>query len=293
MTPETYEKFRRLISGSCGIELGPERQELLKLRVRGRMRELNLAGFDDYLLHVLADDSGDEIRVLQDSVTTNYTFFFREPDHLKTLQRTLLERANAGQRRFRIWSAGCSYGHEPYSIAMTLLDTLAQFPGVEFDAAILAADVSTRVLAHARRGEYDRDSLRYVPAPFVSRYFSPASPDSACPVSQELRNVVHFKRMNLAKPPFPMRGPFDAIFCRNVMIYFDPDVRRQLVRQFESLLGPDGLLFVGMTESAIGLIDNLEPLEPSVYRKSGSTAASPHCAAALANPSLVAVGRGT
>jgi chemotaxis protein methyltransferase CheR len=271
MKPETYEHFRRLISGTMGIQLGPERQDLLKLRVRRRMRELRLSVIEDYLQHVLSDGTGEELSQLQDSVTTNYTFFFREPEHLQSLQQHLIGRIEAGQRRFRLWSAGCSTGQEPYSIAMVVLETIRQFPGVEFDVAILAADVSERVLSCARTGEYLRATVQHVPREFVGRYLVEADLEGeSYVVSPEVRRIVHFRRMNLSEHPFPMRGPFDAVFCRNVMIYFDPDVRRRLLAQFESLLAPGGLLFVGLTESVIGLVDNLIPLEPSVYRKPSS-----------------------
>lgn len=251
-----------------GIQLGPERQDLLKLRVRKRMRELQLSVFEDYLQHVLSDGTGEELSELQDSVTTNYTFFFRETEHLRTLQQHLTERIEAGQRRFRLWSAGCSTGQEPYSIAMMVLETLGRYPGVEFDVAILAADVSYRVLNFARAGVYPRETVQHVPCEFLGRYLVEAdeSGDSYV-VAPEVRRIVHFRRVNLSEHPFPMRGPFDAVFCRNVMIYFDPDVRRRLLAQFESLLSPGGLLFVGLTESVIGLVDNLLPLEPSVYLK--------------------------
>jgi chemotaxis protein methyltransferase CheR len=269
MNHDTYEGFRRLISSSVGIELGPERKELLSLRVRRRMRQLNIQEFDSYLLHVLADDSGTEIRHLQDAVTTNYTFFYREAEHLAALRQLILAQVQSGQRRFRVWSAGCSTGEEPYSIAMVILDVFSQFPEATFDLAILAVDVSNRVLMFARRGEYSSESIKFVPPEMVDRFFESIATDSESGhrVSSQLRQVVHFRRLNLSEPPFPMRGQFDAIFCRNVLIYFDHDARRRLMQQFESLLSPGGLLFVGMTESAIRLMDDLDPLEPSVYRK--------------------------
>lgn len=269
MMGDVYDQFRELIYARAGISLGDDKTALLRGRIRRRMQELHTNDFRSYYDQVTDDVSGEEIVKLLDAIATNHTFFFREKEHFAVLRKHVEQRVRDGNKKIRIWSAACSSGEEPYSMAMTLDDALATMGATDVDLGILATDISTRILADARRGEYSRERINGIPEFYRMRFLRPATYGSGgkCLVKDELKRVVTFRRLNLAQTPFPMRGPFDAIFCRNVMIYFDDRVRRQLINEFEKLLTPGGLLMVGMTETAIGFVDNLQYLSPSVYRK--------------------------
>lgn len=261
----TYESFRSLIYANSGIALSACKKTLLMGRVRKRMMALDTVDFRDYLKIVLGDRQ--ELIQLLDAVSTNVTAFFREAIHFQILQEQVLKRLLEGQRRIRIWSAACSSGEEPYTIAMTLL-TMFQNQGIEdVDLRILATDLSTRVLARAIRGEYPCDLARPIPEDYKRRFLVPGSQGNTLQIAESVRCKVTFKRLNLVEMPFPMNGPFDAIFCRNVMIYFDDKTRKRLLREFERLVGPGGLVFVGHTESAIAMLGQFQCFRPSVYIK--------------------------
>jgi chemotaxis protein methyltransferase CheR len=266
MSRSTFAQFRALIYRESGIALGEGKEGLVRARVSKRMRMLGLQDYDSYLDVLLSDSSGDELIHLLDVISTNVTSFFREEGHFQVLS-DFARRWHAEKRtRLRLWSAACSTGEEPYSMAMTML---AAGEGRLIDAKILATDLSTRALARARAGTYGSDKMACVPRELRSRYFErDAKHPSMLRVGPELRSTVTFARLNLAEVPFPMSGPFDAVFCRNVMIYFDAQVRRRLLSGILQLLGPGGYLFVGHSESLSGLTAGLKSVQASVYVKS-------------------------
>lgn len=213
----------------------------------------------DYLR---ADDGGGELVQLLDVISTNVTSFFREAEHFEYLRDDFTRRLDAGQTRFRYWSAACSTGEEPWSMAMTLAEAAAGRP---CDLRILATDISTRVLGEARAATYPAERLAAVPRALRERWFEPDG--DRWRVKGALRSLVVFKRLNLSRPPYPMRGPLTMVFCRNVMIYFDRELRARLAGEFFRLLGPGDHLVIGHAESLTGIDSRLRALRPSVYAR--------------------------
>ncbi|MCD6288722.1 MAG: protein-glutamate O-methyltransferase CheR [Candidatus Hydrogenedentes bacterium] len=268
MDKVTFDKFRELVYEKSGISLSDKKQSLVRSRIAKRMRELGIDCYRAYLKHVKNDKTGRELVRLLDVISTNVTSFFREEQHFDLIGQLMREWVDAGQRRFRFWSAACSTGEEPYSLAMTLLDTVDGRRDV--DMKILATDLSTRVLDKCRKASYSEEKLKTVPRAFKQRYFDihhNGNDDISCEVKTVARNLVIFRRLNLSTPPFPMRGPLDLVLCRNVMIYFDTTVRKRLLADIHRLLKPGGYLMVGHSESLNGLVDNFKPVKPSVYIK--------------------------
>lgn len=265
MDQRIFERFRDIIYAKSGITLGPQKVSLVSARVAKRMRALNIGEYEDYLRHVLDDKSGNELVHLLDAISTNVTSFYRESQHFDFLQSTLEQWREKGQTRFRIWSAASSTGEEPYTIAITMLEALRQ-PGV--DIKILATDISTRVLEVCMHGVYPESRVEPVPTALRQRYFSRFQDNGEAyyGVNDELRRLITFRRLNLSTPPFPMKGPFDFIFCRNVMIYFDETVRRGIIQEAHRLLKPGGYFVVGHSESLTGNSGPFRVIRPSVYQ---------------------------
>jgi chemotaxis protein methyltransferase CheR len=269
MDPKTFQAYRDLVYERSGINLVPGKESLVSARIGKRLRELGIADHDSYLQRVLDDATGQEITALLDLISTNVTSFYRESDHFELLEQAVSDRLRTGQTRLRVWSAACSSGEEPYCIAITLLETLRKRNLRGIDAQVLATDLSTRVLEAGRRGRYEPQKVEPVPKGVRQRYFARCrvGDHEGYEVVDGLKRMVAFRRLNLSQPPFPMRGPFDVVFCRNVMIYFDNQVRARLLREMERLLAPGGLLMVGHSESLTGHLCNLQAVRPSVYCK--------------------------
>jgi len=261
-----FGRICRLLFDQCGISLRPGKEALVRSRLGRRLNRLGLDSFDRYMELVESGESGDELRAMVDALTTNKTSFFREAEHFHYLMTHLLPRLCADDRPLRFWSAGCSTGEEPYTLAIVLREAIPQWE--QHDCRILATDISDRVLEEARRGVYAPDRLENVPAEYLTRYFHGAAGGKApaYEVREKLRSVVRFARLNLMDP-WPMKGPFDAIFCRNVMIYFELATRQELVRRFARLLAPGGHLFVGHSESLTQSFPEIGYVQPAVYVK--------------------------
>lgn len=263
MDRKTFDKFRKLIYEQSGISLGPHKEALVSARVGKRMRALGIPEHSVYLRHVAQDETGAEIVSLIDAISTNVTSFFRESTHFDFLGEVFSKWLAQGQYRFRFWSAASSSGEEPYSMAMTLLEALK---GRNADVRILATDISTNVLEQCRQGAYRPEKLEKVPVALRERYFQ-RNGSGEYTAKQSLKNLLLFRRVNLSTPPFPMRGPLDVVFCRNVMIYFDNKVRHQLLEEIHRLLKPGGYVIVGHTESLTGMISTFKSIRPSIYVK--------------------------
>jgi chemotaxis protein methyltransferase CheR len=265
MERRLYNQFRELVYEKAGIHLGEKKEALINARVAKRLRELRMDDYRSYLQYVVNDPSGEELVHLLDVISTNVTSFFREANHFDTLRELMCKWLGEGQRRFRYWSAACSTGEEPYTMAMVALEAAAHSHA---DIRILATDISTRVLEKARAGLYPPEKTAGIPPALLGKYFERTEVEGRphYRAGRALRGMIVFKRLNLSAPPFPMRGPLDCVFCRNVMIYFDNHVRRGLLREVERLLRPDGYLFVGHAESLTGQLCKLRNVKPAVYR---------------------------
>jgi chemotaxis protein methyltransferase CheR len=256
MDQKTFDRFRDIVYEKSGIAINPNKVSLVIARVGKRMRELAIDNPREYLQRLLDDETGEEIVHLLDNISTNVTSFFREKDHFDFLGSYVRELSVAGQTRFRFWSAASSSGEEPYSIAMTVLDALS---GKNTDIRILATDISTRVLKKCEQGKYPESKVGTVPPKFRTAYMEKEREGSNDQylVKDSLRRLLTFTRLNLSQTPFPMNGPMDAIFCRNVMIYFDNVVRKRLLDECFRLLKKGGYLFVGHAETLTGIISTL------------------------------------
>lgn len=257
----TYDRIRRLIHDEVGIELGPSKQSLVESRLSRRMRQLGIATYEAYLEHVQSDRSGDELVLLLDAISTNVTSFFRERAGLDEIARRHAEAVRRGQTRLRYWSAASSSGQEAYSLAMLLAEAA---PSDNLDLAILGTDISTNVLGMARRGRYPVSQLDSIP-PQLHHHVH--AQEEMFEIDAGLRRWCVFNRLNLIKPPFPMKGPFDAVLCRNVMIYFDQPTRLRLVEEIRRLLRPGGLLITGQAESVTGRAGGFRVVKPSIYER--------------------------
>ncbi len=265
-----FNKISDMVKGLCGINLHNGKKELVKARLAKRLRKLHLPDFAEYMAYVRSDTSGTELTAMLDALSTNLTSFFREAEHLDYLGREVIPRiiakANTATPRLRIWSAGCSSGEEPYSIAITAGEAFGHLPLM--DAKILATDLSTRMLARATRGVYDGERIKDLSPHLRAKYFQcvQTRPERLYRVNDCIRGLVHFARLNLMDH-WPMRGPLDAIFCRNVMIYFEKPTQNMLIGRFSELLASGGTLFIGHSESLTGIRHQFRYVQPTVYEK--------------------------
>jgi len=247
------------------------KKELVKARLGKRLREGNFRSFSEYYKHVTTREGTDELITMIDSISTNLTYFFREDSHFKRLQtiiKSFLE-SSAGQRSgtpgLKIWSAGCSTGEEPYSLGITVKESLNGFPA---DVKIVATDISTRVLKIAVNGVFSNDKTKNILPGILRKYFQLGygKREGYIRIKKEIRDLIEFSRFNLMETP-SSNFAFDIIFCRNVMIYFDKQTQASVVQKFYNCLNKGGYLFIGHSESLTGLEHAFKYIEPSVYRK--------------------------
>jgi chemotaxis protein methyltransferase CheR len=274
MSDEEFELLRRHVYEHAGIALGPHKREMLKARLARRVRALGLSTFAAYYRHLRENDSdGNEHVRFVNAVTTNVTSFFREQHHFRYLTEQWLPRVRAealrqGRRVLRIWSAGCSTGEEPYSIALCVHEALGP-AAAAWDLRILASDIDTDVLRRAAEGVYPADRVAETLGPRLSRYFlrGTGSNEGFVRVRPELQALVTFRHINLMADSWPIHTQFDAIFCRNVLIYFDRGQQRRLVGRLRGLLREDGLLFLGHSESLHGQEAGLQHIANTIYQR--------------------------
>ena len=265
---DVFPRVSALMYRISGVNLTEGKRELVRARLSKRMRALGWTSFAQYVDFVESDDGGAELVEMVDTLTTNKTNFFREVPHFVFLREQVFPHFVESGAPLRIWSAGCSSGEEPYSLAMLIRDV---FPDSSSrDIRILATDLSGAALARARLGLYEEGQMEGIPPEFRSRSFlkvkDGASGQTRYQVRQEIRSFISLAQLNLMER-WPMRGPFDVIMCRNVMIYFDRETRQKLIQRFTELLPPEGLLMVGHSESLNGLSHTLSYVQPAVYRK--------------------------
>lgn len=266
LSPAQFESVRELLHRQSGITLRDGKQALVKARLTKRLRDLKLHSFDDYMDYLDRDNSGTEIAALVDVLTTNKTSFFRETPHFDFLRDRLIPEWKARKGPVRLWSAGCSSGEEPFSVGILLRE---EVPDIDRrDVRILATDISPSVLGIAHLAIYPEQTVSSIPAPLLKKYFTcvESRPPRCYKVKDCVRSMVRLARLNLMEP-WPMKGPFDVISCRNVMIYFDTPTRQALVRRYRELLCPGGHLFLGHSETLSGSDHGLQYVQPAVYVK--------------------------
>lgn len=248
-----FRFFASLVYEKSGIVIGDHKKNMMFSRLVRRVRQLGLASFKDYCAFIKGPEGDSEIGAFINAMTTNLTKFFREDHHFQYLEETLipvlLARQRTTSRRLRIWSAGCSSGEEPYTIAICLQRAIPRI--ADWDVRVLATDLDTTMVERGRHGSYPRDALSSVPVRARDAFFGQDTERPGHLVAGEaLKSLIAFKPLNLLGP-WPMSGPFDAIFCRNVMIYFDGPTKSKLVRRLTDMLSPDGWLFVGHSETLL------------------------------------------
>jgi len=268
-----FLRFSSLIYTSVGIKMPPAKKTMLEARLQKRLKVLGLTSFEEYCDYVFSHDShAGELVHLIDVVTTNKTDFFREPGHFDFMVKTALpnilqDRGDLLRDPVRIWSAGCSTGEEPYTLAMVLSEFAAERP--DFRAAITASDISTQVLQTAKTAIYPEERTDPIPLNLKKKYLlrSRESSKSLVRISPQLRSLVSFRRVNFMDDDFGMAEKMDIIFCRNVVIYFDKPTQQTLMRKFHKQLRPGGYLFIGHSETLSGLDVDFKAVASTVYRK--------------------------
>ena len=267
LSKKEFGFIAELVYDRAGIVLGDHKMDLVYTRLARRLRALRLPSFADYCALLRGSDLDQELGFLINAITTNHTKFFREPHHFSHLRNTVLRdfaqrcRQDPAQR-LKIWSAGCSSGEEPYSAAMVVCASLPRYEAAK--VRILATDLDTNMLETCRLGLYPADGLTGVPASIRRKFTKPEAQRVA--MAEELKALIAFKQLNLLHA-WPMKGPFDVIFCRNVMIYFDNETRRKLIERYAGLLRPGGFFYLGHSESLLGQNDLFEMDSSSTYRK--------------------------
>ena len=274
LTDKDFNEISNLVHKHCGINLHSGKKELVRARLAKRLRQGNFDTFSDYMKYVLADKTGREFSMLIDTLSTNLTSFFRERQHFEFLEDkflpALLERKRKSQKfKIRTWSAGCSSGEEPYSIAITLLD--AVLGQGRWDIKVLATDISTSMIETAKKGIYDKQRIEPVSPMQKQRYLNVINlnGEKVYEVNRNLRDVIIFKYLNLMEdwPIRPQGGGLDIIFCRNVMIYFDKPTQANLINRFWNILDSGGILFTGHSESLAGIQHKFRYIQPTIYSK--------------------------
>jgi chemotaxis protein methyltransferase CheR len=264
-TPSDFERIRTLLYRHCGITLNDNKKDMVYSRLGRRLRANGLKSFRDYLIW-MEQDQGNEWEAFINSLTTNLTAFFREPHHFPLLKDHVL---SLRKRPIRLWCSASSTGEEPYTMAMTMVDAFGSYkPPVE----IIATDIDTHVLSKAKAGIYSMERVEKLPRDTLKRFFLKGigSNEGYVQVRRELSDLISFRRLNLLDEHWPINGPFDAIFCRNVMIYFDKATQYKILKRFVPLLETHGVLFSGHSESLHHASDIFRLRGKTVYELASS-----------------------
>jgi len=267
-TDKDFDLLKRIVGEHTGIVLTEAKRNMVYGRLARRLRVLKLSSFADYIA-LLEGDNDEELVNFINSVTTNLTAFFRENHHFEHLKNhvfpTLLEK-NQVSRRIRIWSAGCSTGEEPYSLSITVNDFFADYPG--WDVKILATDIDTNVLEKAASGIYTEERIEGLDPALIKQWFVKGKGEKSgmVKVRSELQKLVSFKQLNLLQE-WPMKGQFDVLFCRNVVIYFDKPTKIKLFDRYADTLVSKGNMFIGHSETLFQISDRFSSLGGTIYQK--------------------------
>lgn len=267
-TERDFKLVQKLVADHTGINLTDAKKDLVYGRLSKRIRKLDLSSFQEYISYV-EDDHESELINFINAITTNLTSFFRENHHFEYLRNTLIPELiarNEDTRRIRIWSAGCSTGEEPYSIAITVLEALQNYSN--WDVKILATDLDTNVVATAKAGIYKDERVTGIDKKKLKRWFLNGSGKNLgkVRVSSELQDIITFKQLNLMTQ-WPMKDKFDIIFCRNVVIYFDKPTQKVLFERYANILRNNGTLIIGHSETLFKVSDRFKPIGNTIYEK--------------------------
>ena len=267
-TDKDFEKVRNLVKSHTGISLSDAKKDMVYSRLSRRLRSLELEKFSDYCSLVEGGDD-DELIKFTNAITTNLTAFFREDHHFQYLAKTVvpeLMKSNIKDRRIRVWSAGCSTGEEPYSLAIALKECIPSFDS--WDVKILATDLDSDVLQTAKNGVYKSERIEGLTSARKRNWFLKGKGDNegTVRVRPELQEMITFKQLNLLRE-WPTKGPFDFIFCRNVVIYFDKDTQKVLFDRYANVLKSNSHLFIGHSESLFKVSDRFSLLGQTIYKK--------------------------
>ncbi|MGD0282051.1 MAG: CheR family methyltransferase [Dissulfurispiraceae bacterium] len=279
MSLQDFRRLSEFIESELGIKMPDSKKTMLECRLQKRLRLLGLKLFSEYCDYLFSSEGVEsELVHMIDMVTTNKTDFFREPQHFDYLVQEVLPEMVKSQgsginSRFMVWSAGCSTGEEPYTMAMVLHEFADKYPGLGFQYMILATDVSSRVLEVAERGIYPEERMSPVPMPLKKKYLlrGKGGKKGLVRIVPELRSLVKFRRLNFMEGDFGMREPLNIIFCRNVFIYFDKPTQEKLLNRFCRHIVPGGYIFIGMSETLSGMDLPLTRVNPSIYKKIGNS----------------------
>lgn len=257
-----FQQFQAWLYRAAGIKLSPAKKALVAGRLFKRLKHHQLSSYGDYFQLIMGHEAAAELQVALDLLTTNETYFFREPKHFDFLREQVLPKAIPG-KLFRVWSGASSSGEEPYSLAMTLADGLSSTPW-----EVIGSDISSQVLAKARSGHYPMARAQSIARPLLVKHCLKGTgrQEGTFLIERNLRERVHFMQINLNEE-LPKIGEFEVIFLRNVMIYFDQDTKRKVVARMLPLLKPGGYFIVSHSESLNGITDALQLVTPSIYRK--------------------------
>lgn len=271
LTDDEFDKLSRFIYKESGIKMPPVKKVMLQSRLQKRLRELNMTNFKEYIEYVFSKEglNGEIIHML-DVVSTNKTDFFREPVHFDFLNNTVLPEfveQRAGSRTIKIWSAGCSSGEEPYTLAIVLAEFAAKNPG--FDFSIIGTDISTQILQKAVDAVYKEDRVSIIPIETKRKYFlrSKDRQNPTVKVIGDLRKKVRFGRLNFMDTYYDMPETFDVVFCRNVLIYFDRPTQEKVINKLCDKLRPNGYFFLGHSESIMNMDVPLKQVKPTIFRR--------------------------
>lgn len=269
LTDKDFHTLRSIVRERTGINLADHKKPMVYSRIARRLRALGMKNFREYIVYLSGEGGDAEMADFMNAVTTNLTKFFRESHHFDHLRDEVLRPmalSPASGRRVRLWSAGCSSGMECYSMAMTVADAL---PSLEaWDLKILATDIDSNMLETGRRGVYRKEDVESVPREYQKQYLvrhgKPGS--ESVEVIEKLRNLASFKYLNFIER-WPVKGPFDAIFCRNVVIYFNKETQKPIFENFARVLKPGGWLYIGHSENLHGVSDKFELQGKTIYRR--------------------------
>jgi chemotaxis protein methyltransferase CheR len=268
ITDREFCRLSEYIKSNYGINLSDKKKALVVGRLQNILVEKNFNSFSEYTDYVMNDKTGDAVRMLISKITTNYTYFMREPEHFDYFKNVALPYwydKLSNIKDLRIWSAGCSSGEEPYTLSMIIADFFGKDKGL-WDTKILATDISTKVLEEAKKGVYSNESLESIPKIWKNLYFNRYDNDNSV-VDDSIKREVLFRPFNLMTTTFPFKKKFHVIFCRNVMIYFDAETKRELVNKFYEYTEYGGYLFIGHSESLNREETKYKYIKPAVYRK--------------------------